>query len=175
MRVFFASIILLMFYYPASAQQEKSQLPELKKFLERLEKTVTSDKTSTGDETDILQLPPDFEPNKETKLLIQQSAQEYFRYRVRAFDHRINVLWWQHTSSQMIFFVVIIVVFVGLYFSWIQFYESKENKIKVTTTIEATKSGMKISSPVLGVIILSLSLIFFYLYLVHVYPIRNIL
>jgi hypothetical protein len=42
-----------------------------------------------------------------------------------------------------------------------------------TTSIEAGKSGFKISSPVLGVIILTLSLAFFYLYLVHVYPVSD--
>jgi hypothetical protein len=43
-----------------------------------------------------------------------------------------------------------------------------------STTLEASATGIKLSSPVLGVIILALSLAFFYLYLVHVYPIEEI-
>jgi hypothetical protein len=35
-------------------------------------------------------------------------------------------------------------------------------------------SGIKVSSPVLGVVILVISLAFFYFYLVYVYPIENI-
>jgi hypothetical protein len=42
------------------------------------------------------------------------------------------------------------------------------------TEIEATLQGLKISSPVLGVIILALSFFFFYLYLKYVYPIHEI-
>jgi hypothetical protein len=41
--------------------------------------------------------------------------------------------------------------------------------------IELSTGGLKISSPVLGVIILGLSLAFFYLYLVYVYPIAETL
>lgn len=42
------------------------------------------------------------------------------------------------------------------------------------TSLEAGSGGIKVSSPVLGVIILVLSFLFFYLYLLHVYPIREI-
>ncbi len=42
------------------------------------------------------------------------------------------------------------------------------------TEIEASLQGIRVSSPVLGVIILIISLLFFYLYLVHVYPINDV-
>lgn len=42
------------------------------------------------------------------------------------------------------------------------------------TTLEAGSGGIKVSSPVLGVIILVISFLFFYLYLVHIYPITEI-
>jgi hypothetical protein len=42
------------------------------------------------------------------------------------------------------------------------------------TEFEASAKGIKVSSPVLGVIILVISLAFFYLYLVYVYPISEI-
>jgi hypothetical protein len=40
------------------------------------------------------------------------------------------------------------------------------------TDIEFSGKGIKVSSPVLGVVILAISLGFFYLYLRHVYPIE---
>lgn len=46
--------------------------------------------------------------------------------------------------------------------------DAKEHSVELST------SGIKVSSPVLGVIILALSLAFFYLYLVYVYPIKEI-
>jgi uncharacterized membrane protein len=42
------------------------------------------------------------------------------------------------------------------------------------TEIQASLQGIKVSSPVLGVIILIISFLFFYLYLVHVYPINDV-
>jgi hypothetical protein len=42
------------------------------------------------------------------------------------------------------------------------------------TEIEASLQGFRVSSPVLGVIILALSFLFFYLYLKYVYPINEI-
>jgi hypothetical protein len=41
------------------------------------------------------------------------------------------------------------------------------------TSFQASANGIKLSSPVLGVIILGLSLLFFYLYLSFVYPIHE--
>jgi hypothetical protein len=62
---------------------------------------------------------------------------------------------------------------LGLYFAWVQFHADNTNKKirQEISEVEISMSGIKISSPVLGVIILTLSLAFFYLYLVYVYPI----
>jgi hypothetical protein len=46
--------------------------------------------------------------------------------------------------------------------------------VQEPTELEISKSGVKVSSPILGVIILVISLAFFYLYLVYVYPIEEI-
>jgi hypothetical protein len=44
----------------------------------------------------------------------------------------------------------------------------------VATEIDLSTSSVKVSSPVLGVIILVISLAFFCLYLVYVYPISEV-
>jgi hypothetical protein len=46
--------------------------------------------------------------------------------------------------------------------------------VSLQTSIEAGSAGVKLSSPVLGIVILVISFLFFYLYLVHVYPISEI-
>lgn len=116
------------------------------------------------------QLPDNFEPNAETLESIQQAVREYYQYRVIAFGHRNRLFDWQHTSSMIIFGVVIGIVLLGLYFSWVQFHKDEKISDHVTT-LEASKTGIKVSSPVLGVIILVISLLFFYLYLIYVYPV----
>ncbi len=118
-------------------------------------------------------LPTGFEPDDATRQSIQTAVRGFYDYRTEAFDHRMAVFRWQQVSTRIIFFVVIAVVAVGLYFSWLQFHATQDKSSMGTTSIEAGKSGFKISSPVLGVIILTLSLAFFYLYLVHVYPVTD--
>ena len=106
-----------------------------------------------------------------------------FDYYTRAMDHREAVFDWQHLSTRIIFFVVLLVVAVGLWFSYLQFQlylrvleESRGDaagKQTLNADVELSPKGVKVSSNVLGVIILALSLAFFYLYLAFVFPIQD--
>ena len=92
---------------------------------------------------------------------------------------------WQHFSSRVIFVFVLLLVSAGLAFSYMQFRiylrtvarmklpANPEDERKMATDLEISTGGVKVSSNVLGVIILALSLAFFYLYLVHVFPISD--
>lgn len=115
-----------------------------------------------------------------TKAVYLESLHAYYEYRISGFKHRKKVFAWQLFSSKIIFYVVLLLVFSGICFSGIQFYKSMRKEDGDTPTggsvteFEATAKGIKVSSPVLGVIILVISLVFFYLYLVYVYPIQEI-
>lgn len=118
--------------------------------------------------------------DEEGKKVMQGSFKAYYQYRTNGFDHRQRVFEWQLFSSKVIFAVVTFLVWTGIYFSWLQFKidlnkKPDEKGDQKNSTIEASTSGIKVSSPVLGVIILVISLLFFYLYLQHVYPIEEIL
>jgi hypothetical protein len=104
---------------------------------------------------------------------------DYFEYFSAGYRHRQRVFQWQLASSKIIFVVVVLLVFSGIVFAAIQFYAGLKkvtgDKEQVTvTTFEAGSTGLKVSSPVLGLIILVISLAFFYLYLVYIYPIEEI-
>ncbi|UTA66672.1 hypothetical protein [Emticicia sp. 21SJ11W-3] len=81
----------------------------------------------------------------------------------------------QALSSRIIFTFVLLIVFCGLAFAAIQFYKSMKvvNK-EDPTNVEISLSGVKVSSSILGAIILVISLAFFYLYLIYVYPIKQV-
>jgi hypothetical protein len=81
----------------------------------------------------------------------------------------------QAFSSKIIFAFVLVIVLCGLAFAAIQFYKSMKvvNK-EDPTNVEISLSGVKVSSSILGVIILVISLVFFYLYLIYVYPIKQV-
>jgi hypothetical protein len=105
----------------------------------------------------------------------------YYDYYTFGLAHRQRVIWWQHISSRIIFAIVLSLVVIGVYFAWRQFSAALISGTggtgaeMPTSTVEIGSKGVKVSSPVLGVIILTLSLGFFYLYLVFVYPIVEII
>lgn len=165
-------LLLLFSGFSVNAQEEEGVLGALANNLEE-----RSDEISGLDPIDLeslIQFPDGFELSEETLAAAQSAFRGYYDYRVTAFEHRRLVFQWQYYSSIAIFVTVILIVAVGIYFSWRQFHET-ENKAEMgTTKFEAGESGFSISSPVLGVIILLISLAFFYLYLVYVYPIKDV-
>lgn len=71
--------------------------------------------------------------------------------------------------------MVMLMVSLGLLFSGIQFgialRSAKHRTLSQPTTLKASAEGFEITTSVLGIVILAISLAFFYLYLVHVFPI----
>ena len=123
------------------------------------------------------------------------AMQRYYEYRANGYAYRSRVFEWQLLSSRAIFTVVLVLVGAGIYFAAVQFRvamlaagkEARRAVIAETpaadaptgdsplaTRLEISAKGVVVNSSVLGVIILALSLAFFYLYLVYVYPIQNV-
>jgi hypothetical protein len=134
-----------------------------------------------------------------TRLKFEIAKEKYFenqysQYFTDNLNHRKQTFNWQLFSTKIIFFTVIIIVMSGLVFSGIQFYQAlkqvnsfsklvnSENLEKAEhlkgldkTEIELSISnGIKINSSIIGLIILSISIAFFYLYILYVYPINQI-
>jgi hypothetical protein len=138
-----------------------------------------------------------------TKDKYLKAMQRYYQYREDGYAYRSRVFDWQLNSSRMIFGIVVLLVLAGLCFAAIQFYvamvtashargraataakadpkaapppvESAQQASPLATQLEISAKGIIVNSSVLGVVILALSLAFFYLYLVYVYPIHEVL
>jgi hypothetical protein len=145
--------------------------------------------------------PPEAEISDEkAKEASRAYTREYWSYYTRALEHRRQIFQWQLLSSKIIFWAVLALVFAGIYFAAVQFHaslgrdvraadqlanpEPEQAKVAPTervvltpdmTELSASLEGIKVRSPILGVIILVISLAFFYLYLQFVYPIEEIL
>lgn len=107
----------------------------------------------------------------------QEAMRSYYEYRKIGYTHRIKVFEWQYFSSKIIFVVVILLMFSGIYFAAVQFHVGLHHKAKEgeeATEFVFSLKGIQVKSPVLGLIVLTISLAFFYLYLVYVYPIVNV-
>jgi hypothetical protein len=113
----------------------------------------------------------------ETRAAYETALRAYYDYRVRGYEQRLQAFEWQGWSTKAIFFAVLGLVLAGVVFAAVQFGVG----LRRTGTAGETSSelaidlkGVKVSSPVLGVVLLTISLAFFYLYLVYVYPIMNV-
>lgn len=129
--------------------------------------------------------------NQEAELAQHRYRRETFNYYTASLRHRARVFNWQHTSGIVTFGLVVLIVLAGLSFSGIQFYIAmKDAQARAAlrrknrpvgpddddlavTKLELSMQGVKVNSSVLGVIILVVSLGFFYLYLAFVFPITE--
>jgi hypothetical protein len=121
-----------------------------------------------------------FMPDSATKGMQQMAWKNYYEYKNFGYAHRKKVFMWQLLSSKLIFFVVVGLVISGIYFAGLQFFHAIKLSKKagdveklMNTELSASSDEIKVSSPVLGVIILVLSFLFFFLYLKFVYPIQD--
>jgi hypothetical protein len=135
-----------------------------------------------GNQKPAIPPPPDPEsldaPTKEKYLA---ALREYYEYHISGLHHRKKVFEWQLFSSKLIFVVVLLLVFSGICFAAIQFHGTFRRKDEIgapdshaVSEFVASVKGDKVGSPVLGVVILVISMVFFYLYLLFVYPIENV-
>jgi len=120
--------------------------------------------------------PPEWLKDAATNKAFLDSAREYYLYKASGMRYRSRVFEWQLLSSRIIFATVILLVASGIVFAAIQFRAglTRPPASPDATSIDLSPASLKVSSPVLGVIILVISLAFFYLYLVYVYPISEI-
>jgi hypothetical protein len=159
-----------------------SDVDQRRERLERFDPGTAADQPGADQAGADLAFPeaPDPAASSETAQAYQESLQAYYAYRQAGYEHRLGVFEWQSLSTKIIFFVVLLLVLAGIYFAAIQFHaglrrrDETEPASREETELSLSLSELKVRSPVLGVIILTISLAFFYLYLVHVYPIRNV-
>lgn len=120
--------------------------------------------------------PPEWLKDATTNQAFLDSAREFYVYKAAGLRYRSRVFEWQLFSSRIIFATVILLVASGIVFAAIQFRAGlkRPRAAADATQIDLSAGSVKVSSPVLGVIILVISLAFFYLYLVYVYPISEV-
>ncbi len=138
---------------------------------------------------------------KEAKAHLQATAAydaKYYDHQEWVLRYTRFVYYWHFLSTIIVFFLVVGIVIFGLRLSYLQFKKDMllsrarrelsasaspppagtEEKQTPTTpqpvlqTIKLGLQGIEISSSVIGLLILALSLGFFYLYLEQVYPIK---
>ncbi|MBA4851426.1 hypothetical protein [Emticicia sp. BO119] len=111
-----------------------------------------------------------------------------FDYYSNGYTHQSKIFSFQLFSSQIIFWLVVAIVISGLIMSGLQFYNSfksvklhkeemeeesqdyiREIEKKLHSNLEISLKGMRVKNSIIGILILSISLAFFYLYMVYIY------
>ncbi len=164
-----------------NSQSTRSASEKLEKIISGevvLEESAAPGPTPNGGDPMRPAEPDPVQSNAKTLEKYQVSMQAYYDYRTAGLDHRREVFEWQLFSAKLIFLVVLVLVASGIYFAAVQFHAGLRPGSKPDdmpqSEFEASLKGVKISSPILGVIILTQSLAFFYLYLIYVYPVEDI-
>ena len=129
-----------------------------------------------------------------TRAKQQEALRAKYEYQAFSYAHAQRTFDFQYETGKIIFWVVLLIVFSGLGFSAVQFYVGLRHPLDKRTTndnqskdaqppaaedpgvseFEASLQGIKLKSSVLGLLILAMSMVFFYLYLKFVYQISNI-
>ncbi len=118
----------------------------------------------------------------ETQKAYVGALREYWEYQIAGYRHRRTVFEWQLVASKIIFVAVISLVAGGVFFSGVQFFraprpttaarpQADDSPEPRLIEFDASLEGIRVKSSVLGVVILAISLAFFYLYLRYVYPV----
>jgi len=145
----------------------------------------------------LMPVPPErIQLDNKTREKYLETLRANYEYHLQGYRQRMKAFEWQHLSSQIIFVFVLMLVFIGVGFAAVQFYiglprskpsklianesdtskagtDVEKSQVKEVNQIEISLQGVKVSSPILGVVILIISLAFFYLYLVYVYPLND--
>ena len=121
---------------------------------------------------------------------------EFYAYQSSNLEHRSKTFAWQLFASKIIFIIVMIIVLSGLVLSYLHFYKSlspagvlplkqvsptddtvQTEQMKQNlpvNEIEISLTGIKINSSIIGLIILVISIAFLYMYLIYVFPIKEV-
>ena len=108
------------------------------------------------------------------KMQLDLDEKRFYIYRNKKESHIRNSTFQQQLTFNVIILTVVIVIIVtGLMFSYIHMKKTSTDPTQ-ETSIEITRDGLKIRSSVIGLLILIVSLVFFYLYLTEVYTIEEL-
>ena len=95
-------------------------------------------------------------------------------YQLRLMKANVRTFALQQVQTVIITAMVVVLVGMGLRLSYLQFILDKDGNTQSVTTVKVGSGTIEVRSPVIGVIILALSLWFFQLYVQHVYKITPV-
>ena len=84
-------------------------------------------------------------------------------------EHRASAFLWQRYTTVVSFLLIITIIVVGMYLAILEFRKGRSG----VTTLKFGADGVEISSEIIGLIVLTLSLAFTYIYIDRIYPVNE--
>ncbi len=85
--------------------------------------------------------------------------------------YRLRAFFYHQIQTIAIFILVVILVLSGIYFSWLKFSQYPQKGKEASSHSIEIANLIKLDTDAIGLIVLVISLLFFYLYVDKVYPI----
>jgi hypothetical protein len=102
-------------------------------------------------------------------------TKKYYSYLAEKADVNLEQFRWQRSASEWLLWLVVVVVLSGVVFSGIQLWRASSIKdLGGESTVEIETSKVRITTSVVGVIVLAISIVFFYFFLIEVYRVKVI-
>lgn len=99
----------------------------------------------------------------------------YYDYLISLMEYNVSLFKWQQTAGTVILWLVSVLVVAGVIFSGFHLWSAAANvRSQSNTEIEISTQKVRITSSVIGLVILVLSLAFVYLFIREVYSINLI-
>lgn len=100
---------------------------------------------------------------------------KYYEYLGKKSEINLSQFEWQQYASGYLLWLVVIVVLSGVLFSGFQLWKASQiNHFGSDSTVELSVQKIKITSSVVGVIVLAISIVFLYFFLIEVYRVKVI-
>lgn len=98
---------------------------------------------------------------------------KYYSYLSKKADINLAQFEWQQRASEFLLWLVVSVVLSGILFSGYQLWKAAQiKKFSGDSSIEISIQKVKLTSSIVGLLVLTISIIFLYLFLVEVYRIK---
>jgi len=102
-------------------------------------------------------------------------AAAYYRYQIRLMDYNVGLFMWHQTAASVILWLACAVVAAGVLFSAIQLGNAlRLSQPQASTELEVSAQKVRITSSVIGIVVLAMSLMFVYLFVHEIYGIKPI-
>jgi hypothetical protein len=102
-----------------------------------------------------------------------EAKKKEYEYITKIMELNIEAFNAQRWSAYAILFLVVVVVISGISFSGFQLWKSiSVAGVQTTNELELSASKVRITSSVVGIVVLTISLAFLYIYTVQIYQIR---